>query len=69
VSEQLVSTQFSCNVCHEWFRVPQSVLDDKEKLDDAVAEFMVTHVDRHGGDPQLVTFTMPFEGSMMRCTQ
>lgn len=55
-----------CSVCGEILKVKAEMT--QTEIEDAVTGFMVEHVDKHGGDPSTVLFTVPLDGVMMRCT-
>jgi hypothetical protein len=47
---------FRCLSCGEGFDVPENIA--QEKLDELLAAFMVDHIDKHGGLPHTVFFTL-----------
>jgi len=68
-ADNLIDTKFSCSVCGEVLSVSPSILSDKEELRCAIGCWMVEHIDKHGGDPEKVSFSAPFDGIMLKASQ
>lgn len=68
-AENLIDTKFSCLICGEVFSVSACIFTDQEQLQPTLACWMVEHIDRHGGNPEKVAFSVPFEGTMLRVSQ
>lgn len=65
---EYIDTKFSCLTCGEVLYVSFSQWGNPAELQDALVVFTAKHVDRHGGDPQKVAFSVPFEGTMLACS-
>jgi len=55
---------FYCMVCLEVFHVPEGLCEEEFK--NALAGFMVDHIEQHGSDPDKVPFSVAFEGVLMK---
>lgn len=53
--------------CGEILKLDEGITS--EEVSHAVTGFMVDHIDKHGGNPDEVFFSVPMEGTIMRLEQ